>query len=399
MPIILAVLFAFAILTLWVPAYWPVTVFQVGVFTLAAGAAIRALRAPVRLRYPFFPMAFGVAWGMFQWTTGRTVYAFATETDMVQWATYLAVYFAAVTVFQDHLALRWFRRAMVGFAFLVAILATLQTFTSGGKVFWHFPTGYTDFVMGPLVSRNHFSAFIEAVLPIALYHSFGRRGRSFLYPTVAAALYASVIASASRAGSILATAEVLAVLGLFWARGRASGRAVGLSLLRMSVLLGAFTAVVGWQAVWDRFWLPDPLALRREFAISSLHMISAHPWFGTGLGTWTTVYPRYAIIDFGGFANRAHCDWLQWAAEGGIPFALALASLFVWCLRPAFRTVWGIGVIAVFLHAAVDYPFSRPALGSWLVLLIAMLAATEGEKAPPFPIGPAPEPASQPAPA
>jgi hypothetical protein len=36
-----------------------------------------------------------------------------------------------------------------------------------------------------------------------------------------------------------------------------------------------------------------------------------------------------------------------------------------------------MGVIAVFLHAAVDYPFSRPALGSWTIVIIAMLAARE----------------------
>jgi hypothetical protein len=34
-------------------------------------------------------------------------------------------------------------------------------------------------------------------------------------------------------------------------------------------------------------------------------------------------------------------------------------------------------VIAVFLHAAVDYPFSRPALGAWPILIIGMLAARE----------------------
>jgi O-antigen ligase len=115
--------------------------------------------------------------------------------------------------------------------------------------------------------------------------------------------------------------------------------------------------------------------MRREFAISSLHMVAAHPWMGVGLGAWSTVYPRYAIVDVGSLANQAHCDWLQWAAEGGLPFGLAMATLFIWCLRPAFRTVWGLGVIAVFLHALVDYPFSRPALGAWPVLIVAMLAA------------------------
>jgi len=116
---------------------------------------------------------------------------------------------------------------------------------------------------------------------------------------------------------------------------------------------------------------------RREFNMSTLHLIADHPLAGTGLGTWPTVYPRYAIIDVGAFANQAHDDWLQFAAEGGIPFGLVIFSLFLWCLAPAFRTIWGLGVVSVFLHAAVDYPFSRPALGSWPILVIAMLAARQ----------------------
>ncbi|MGA2149819.1 MAG: hypothetical protein ABSH49_33250, partial [Bryobacteraceae bacterium] len=52
-----------------------------------------------------------------------------------------------------------------------------------------------------------------------------------------------------------------------------------------------------------------------------------------------------------------------------------IVTLFLWSLRPAFQTVWGLGVVSVFLHATVDYPFSRPALGSWTILVIAMLAA------------------------
>jgi hypothetical protein len=254
------------------------------------------------------------------------------------------------------------------------VWATLQTFTSGGKVLWLFPTIYNP-VMGPILYRNHYAAFIEVVLPIALYKALRSRHNSLLYSGMAAAMYASVIACASRAGTVLATAEILVVAVLMAARGVTTGRAIGTALLRAAVLFVAFTAVVGWEHVWDRFWQPDPMTLRREFNISSLHMIADHPYTGTGLGTWPTIYPKYAIVDPGTFANQAHDDWLQFTAEGGIPFGVLLFTLFIWSLRPAFRSIWGIGVISVFLHAFVDYPFSRPALGSWPILILAMLAA------------------------
>jgi hypothetical protein len=41
MYIVLAVLLAFGILTLWIPAAWPVAVFEIGAFTLAVWAACR----------------------------------------------------------------------------------------------------------------------------------------------------------------------------------------------------------------------------------------------------------------------------------------------------------------------------------------------------------------------
>jgi hypothetical protein len=368
----LAALFIFAILTLWVPALWPVTVFQIGIFTLCVLALWRHF--PTRLAYPAIPLVAAVGWGILQLVFHLTAYPFATITAILRFASFLATFVAAFCLFQDSAVRRWFRSAMLWFAFVVSIVATLQVFTSNGRVFWIFPTDYGN-ITGPIVYHNHWAAFVEVVLPITLYQAFRRESDSLLYAGMAAALYASVIASASRAGTILTTAEIVAVALLMAVRGFATGRTVAAAFLRMAILFVAFTAVVGWSRVWDRLLMPDPMQGRREFNISSLHLIAAHPLTGTGLGTWPSVYPRYAVIDVGAFANQAHNDWLQFTAEGGIPFGLLMFSLFLWCLGPAFRTVWGIGVISVFLHAAVDYPFSRPALGSWPILIVAMLAA------------------------
>ena len=369
----LAALFAFAILTLWVPAYWPVTIFQVGTFGLCLCALWR--RWPSRLPYPAIPLLFAVLWGALQLAFHTTAYAFDTRTALARWATFLAVFLTGFCFFSQSDVRLWFRSAMLWFAFLVSIWATLQTFTAGGRVLWIFPTGYTDYVMGPIVYHTHWAVFVEVVLPIALYEAFRRDRNSVLYAGMAAALYASVIASASRGGAILTTAEIVAVALLMAGRGFTTGRAVGLAFLQIAILFTLFTAVVGWGRIADRLRLPDPLHGRREFDISSLHIIADHPLAGAGLGTWPTVYPRYAIIDVGAFANQAHDDWAQFTAEGGIFFGLMIFSLFLWTIPHAFRSVWGLGVVSVFLHAFVDYPFSRPALGSWPILIIAMLAA------------------------
>jgi O-antigen ligase len=379
-----AALFFFAILTLWVPGYWPVTVFQVGIFALAAVAVWRARLSPPPFAWPIVPLTLALLLGFFQWLTGRTAYAFDTELAMLRWATFLSVFLIGICVFRESGAGRWFRSAMLWFAFLVSILATVQTFTSHGKIFWLFDAPYvTDYVMGPILYRNHYAAFIEAVLPIALYLAVRRERDSLLYSAMAAIMYASVVACASRAGTVLTTGEVVLVPLLLWAQRRAPGRRVAVVFLRMGLLLAVFTIVVGWESVWSRFWMPDPMAVRRELVLSTIRMAASHPWLGTGLGTWPTVYPRYAIFDIGRFANQAHNEWLQWTAEGGFPLGVMLVSLFVWSLRPAFRSVWGLGVVAVFLHAIVDYPFSRPALGSWTIVILSLVAYTAAQSRDP----------------
>ena len=77
--------------------------------------------------------------------------------------------------------------------------------------------------------------------------------------------------------------------------------------------------------------------------------------------------------------EHAHNDWLEWLAEGGPLYAGAWALLAVWALRPALRSVWGLGVVAVFVHAAVDYPFARLGISAWAFVLLGLLAR-ESEK-------------------
>jgi O-antigen ligase len=106
-------------------------------------------------------------------------------------------------------------------------------------------------------------------------------------------------------------------------------------------------------------------------------MIASRPWTGFGLGTFPAVYPAYAVFDVGQSVEHAHNDWLEWAAEGGIPFAVMWIALAIWSGRPAVRSVWGIGVLGCFLHGLVDYPFARFGVAAWIFLLLGMLAATD----------------------
>ncbi|MCP5116599.1 MAG: hypothetical protein GY953_37700 [bacterium] len=96
---------------------------------------------------------------------------------------------------------------------------------------------------------------------------------------------------------------------------------------------------------------------------------------GFGLATWSTAYPAYARFDDGLFDNQAHNDWAQWAAEGGIPFLLLMLLMAGLLTRPAMRTVWGVGLLAVLVHCFVDYHFQQRPVFGYVYFALASVCA------------------------
>ena len=108
---------------------------------------------------------------------------------------------------------------------------------------------------------------------------------------------------------------------------------------------------------------------------------------GSGIGTFTAIYPRYedpATIERT-YVNHAHNDYLELALEGGIP-AIALMILFaIWWGARAF-TIWRsanaaelgraacIASAAILLHSLVDYPLRTAAIATIFAMALALMA-------------------------
>lgn len=416
----LAVILAVAVLVMFIPRPWiDPTLFQTGLFLLGGVWAIALVVRPFELRFrlPILPLACAAAWGLLQlaahWTTGRA----DTRVAVLAWLGNLLAFFLAMQVCASSRVRRKFLNAVLCFAFVLSVVSVVQYFSQDGKIFWLFPTGESA-VLGPFVNRDQYAAFIEMVLPLALLQALGGGSRGMGFAVVSAAMYASVIAGASRAGALLVTAEIVVVPLLSFARcgdgcrqhvgnprragslprtdvnrpsatGWRGTLRVGAQSIQDSLGLGnrrtatinvwllafVFAAVAGWAVLWNRFQDPDPLRGRREMLADTVTMIHARPWAGFGLGTFRTAHPAYASVDFGAVVNHAHNDWAEWSADGGIPFGLLLLSIAIWSIPAGLRTVWGIGLIAVFIHSLVDFPLQKPVLELWLFTLLGIVAA------------------------
>jgi len=376
----LFLLLVFSTATVFVRDAWALQSFQIGVFALLAVYLVAGIRrGPEHIAGGLAPWLVYLIplWGLIQILAHTTASSVETRGAVLRWGALAGVFFLTQTVARTRTARRDILSAFLIFATAMAVLCLTQLFTSEGKVLWIFPTGYPD-VYATFPYYNNYAQFVELALPIALWRALREGWRSWWYALAGGLLYASVIGSASRAGSVLCTAELLTMLaiGLVRLRDPETGlptRSTTAILLIVPVLAAAFTLAVGWERVWLRFQENDPYLMRREFVVAAVDMARQRPLTGYGLGTFPEVYQRYAIKDFPFYANHTHNDWAEFAADGGVPFLLLVLIPFAACVPTAVRNPWGLGLIAVMLHACVDYPFPRPAVSGWMFLMLALL--------------------------
>ncbi|MGQ0644025.1 MAG: O-antigen ligase family protein [Elusimicrobiota bacterium] len=197
----------------------------------------------------------------------------------------------------------------------------------------------------------------------------------------AAFLQAAAVLQLSSRTAAAALAAGLFVLAVdrFRARGAAAfALAAGL----------AFAAVPA--SVWEtRLEFHDPLAFKRlDIWQTALAGIADKPWLGWGPGRFDALYDAHALpqeetaVRYGFSTRFAHNDYLQAAADVGVPGALILIAGLGLCFA-AFKPLDGAekGQRAALVSAAVFALFNFPMVAPALGLLAAGLLS--GEKRPP----------------
>ena len=264
--------------------------------------------------------------------------------------------------------------------------------------------------VGLFANRNHHAAFLAATFPLlGWYFLFAVRSELLLSRpwvasvAVSAGLWVVVeMMTGSRAGLVLFALALGLVFLLFLAAVR-QGRfvqnrrkAVPFASAKARTGLGlaviAAMAVTVWIVpslpVFQRFGADD-YATDVRFAAAPTVIRMAFDAFpaGIGFGAFEHVFKAYepdALLKASYF-NQAHDDFLQLAAEAGLPglILLGLALVFllmrVRALIPALRgaepNAWlgvtslaSLGLLA--LASVVDYPLRAPSLMAFAILLV-----------------------------
>jgi len=363
---------AFATSTIFVRDVWAVLFFQAAICLIWLTGIVRGrfrandLSTWLVLLIPGF--------GVLQLLTGSTVYPEATLLSVLHWVALAGVFCIARGLRDSDRFLDWF----TAFAAFEAVLCLAQLHTSNGRILWFFPSGYDDYVYGTFQSYNNFAQFAELAIPVAIVRGFrtGNGTRAGWYVLAAGLLYAAVIASTSRSGAVLVTVELIAIPAwLVLKEGtREHGRRAAWILGAVPALAVIWTAAAGWERLADRFGAGDLAAGRREFLLSAWDMAVDKPLAGHGLGTFIHAYPKFSRIDLPEAVNHAHNDWAEFAAEGGMLFPLLVLGFLVWTGRRLPWTPWAWGIVAVLIHACVDFPFARAGVAGWIFVLFGLQA-------------------------
>ena len=378
----LAAVLCFGILTLWVPDRWAQSAFQVALFALGAVRLIQ--RRSVGLRFVGCLLALAVAWGGLQVAARWSVDRVTTLEATLNWLANLAAFALAADLYRNAEERERFLRGALIFTAILAVTSIFTFFTSPvGKAFWIFDTASDSPTLGPFVYKNQYAAFVETILPLAMIGVIRDQRRWILHAAIVATLFASVVTGGSRMGSILCLTEIVVIPVIAFWRGMIDRHVLARVVLGSLAVVAIFTGIVGWESLWKRLQEPNPYSLRQDLVLSSVRMARDRPLTGFGMGTWPEAYPGYARFDDGSFVNQAHNDWVQWADEGGVPFLILMLAIAGWSVRPAVQSLWGVGILCVWIHGLLDYPMQqRPALAAFFFALLGVLSTYKKRTAP-----------------
>jgi O-antigen ligase len=363
---------------------------------LVVGATAQGVRLPWHpILWP--TLAFGglVFW---QWAFHRSAYPAATLTGLLQLSGCGAMLYLALFAFRRPRNLRRLGTALWWFTGALGAEALFQFFTSRTEIYGFRNAAYATPV-GPFIYHNHFAGCMELLLPVALVVAFWPQRRSreaawtrWLRRGILPALgLAAVIVSQSRGGIFALIVEAAVAGALFWGTFAHHRRRRHAVLIAAAALAG-FTLLAGWGPLLRRLGhldQHDVSALDRiRVAESCLAIWRAHPWVGTGFGTFSVVYPQYQTFDSGQRFLEAHDDYVQALAEtgvAGVACVIGFAALLAWfALRPLgggvsqrviyLRKALVVACAGFLFHSVGDFQFHSPANALLFFLLAGALA-------------------------
>jgi O-antigen ligase len=140
--------------------------------------------------------------------------------------------------------------------------------------------------------------------------------------------------------------------------------------------------------------------LREQLYADARKMTEDYPLFGTGPGTFGTVFQLYRFSQATYWPEQLHNDWLEtlitfgWAGFSLFLAALACVLVAGWRAPRRFAIMAALALAGCLAHARFDFPFQIHSLQFLFLLACAMLLALGARRRRPRPAAARPAPES-----
>jgi O-antigen ligase len=290
---------------------------------------------------------------------------------------------------------------LMGMGIFQALYGMFEIYNKNPRILFYKKIYNLDSVTGTFVNRNHFSGYLEMIVPLAIGLIIARIDPFALKSLSWREKFLRLSEKGLSLNILISIGVVLMAVAIIFSQSR-SGIFV---LVFMFILFFGLTAIyydiysfqlkrikkflavsffvvilislyVGINSALDRFALDQILQESRPtYWAKTIDIFSSSPLFGTGLGTFGAIYPPMGSETGPMTLVHAHNDYLEYLSElglvgfsllfGGI-FFMAIQSFLVWRKRKHFEVrglaLGGlIAIICILVHSLTDFNLHIPA--------------------------------------
>ena len=325
-----------------------------------------------------------------------TLDPYATLEAACKSTAYLAFFALSLVLLRDRDRIRYAAYTLIASGVLQAVYGALVSLQSSGAV-----------ASGTFVNRNHYAGYLTMCLSVGIgvliahlsgakNPSWGRYFRNLMQwvitPKMALRLglvimVVALVLTRSRMGnsSFFISMLIAGAIGLLLAK-RATRSMVVLLISLVAVDVFIVGTYFGTQRVVERITQTTAETEDRdEVAGYTLNMWKDYPVFGSGLGSFAVVFPRYSGDGTAVSYADAHNDYLQFGAETGVVGLSLLGLMVLMSFAAALRAQYlrrdplmrglsfaaMMGIMALMIHSAADFNLQIPANALTFMLLLA----------------------------
>jgi O-antigen ligase len=312
-----------------------------------------------------------------------SIYKQASLYALLQLISFVALYYLIVNSFDYVMA-----RRLVGFTVCVGVVISIYGLLQYFDICFHPWWAHGDFLSATYVNHNHFSGYLELLIPVTIGFLLSRRERVFIKKIGLAValiiLIAAFVVAQSRGAWICLAASLFFMSVILMRKKRANKTAVFAVILFIPLIV-LFVYLVK-PEISRRF---DTVAnmetgdasfqTRLKIWQGTIEMIKHNPRIGSGIGSYVWAFPNFKPPKLDKKAHFAHNDYLHITSEMGILAFAVMVWILIVLIKKGLRIRnqsmlvlgCGTGILSLSLHGIVDFNFHIPAN----VLLFTVFAA------------------------